>query len=923
MSNTLSSNGRGKTALVGRGGECEAVDTLLTRGKGGESAILVLRGAAGTGKTALLDYAADRSDGYRLARVVGVESEMELPFAGLHQLCGALLDRLDRLPSPQRDALATAFGLSTGAPPDRFFIGLAVLHLLSDAAEELPLLCLVDDAQWLDQSSAQALSFVARRLQAESLALLFAVREPADLDDFSRLPNLRLEGLSDEAARELLASTIGTPLDERVRARILAEARGNPLALLELPRELSPTSMAGGFGLPVELPLQSRIEASFRGRVDQLPDATQQLLLLAAAEPTGEPALLWRSASELGIDIDALDPAVEDGLLELDARVAFRHPLLRSAIYRAASNDERRTAHRALGAATDADADPDRRAWHLARAAMAFDEDVAEELERSAGRAQARGGVAAAAAFLQRAAALTLDPARRATRALQAAEAKQLAGAPQEAMMLLAGAAEGPLSELDRAMLQRLHGQIALDLRRAADAVPLLLDAARRLTALDPDLARRTYLEALRAASVAGRLGGGTLAAAKAARDAPPPSGVPRASDLLLDGLAVRFTEGYSPSAAPLRRALDAVRREGNGDAQDIRWPWIARRVAPDLFDDESWHAIATRNVQIARDTGALAVLPLALNLLSLLSCFEGKLAAAATLIEEADEIAEASGIEPIVFGRILLIACRGDASTGLDVIERLEAAASARDEGVVLTFGEHARALLYNSRAQYLEALGPAQSASSRDELMLSVWSLPELVEAAARSGNPDVAQEAVERLADCTRAAGTNLALGVEARARALVSDHDVAEPLHREAIERLGRCRLALELGRAHLGYGEWLRRDQRRVDARDPLRKANEMFTLMGARALAERARRELQATGENVRARAPEARDRLTAQEAQIAQLARDGLSNPEIAARMFISPRTVQYHLRKVFAKLDISSRNQLPDALPGESTAA
>ena len=923
MPNIPSSSLRGKAAFFGRVAECDALDRLLAEGRLGNSAILVLRGAAGTGKTALLDYAGEGAHGYRVARVVGVESEMELPFAGLHQLCGGLLDGLDRLPSPQRDALATAFGLSNGAPPDRFFIALAVLSLLSDAAEELPLLCLIDDAQWLDHSSAQVLAFVARRIQAESLVLLFAVREPAELGDLARLPNRRLEGLSDEDSRELLASAIGAPIDERVRERILAEARGNPLALLELPRELSAADLAGGFRLPAELPLQSRIEASFLRRVEQLPETTQQLLLLAAAEPTGEPALLWRSAGELGVDIDALGPAVEQGLLELDARVAFRHPLLRSGVYRAASAEARRAAHQALGAATDVEADPDRRAWHLARAAVTFDEDVAEELERSAGRAQSRGGVAAAAAFLQRAAGLTLDPARRARRALSAAEANQLAGAPQEALMLLSSAADGPLGELDRAMLQRLHGQIALDLRRGADAVPLLLDAARRLTVLDPNLARRTYLEALRAASVAGRLGSGTLAAAKAARKAPSPVGPARASDLLLDGLAIRFSEGYAASAVALKRALEAVRIEGDGDGQDIRWPWIARRVAPDLFDDETWHAIATRNVQMARASGALAVLPLALNLLSLLRCFEGKLAAAATLIEEADEIAEATGTEPIVFGRILLVGCRGEESAGLALIERSEAAARARNEGVVLTFGEHARALLYNARGRHEDALGPAQSASSRDELMLSVWALPELVEAGARSGRWDVAHEAVGRLAACTEAAGTELALGVEARARALVSDGEVAEALHREAVERLGKCRLSLELARAHLVYGEWLRREQRRVDARDALRKAHEMFTLMGAEAFAERAGRELQATGETVRARSPESRDELTAQEAQIAQLARAGLSNPEIGARMFLSPRTVQYHLRKVFAKLDISSRNQLHDALPGESTAA
>ncbi len=920
---TLSPNGHHKTVLIGRSEECARLDRLLLEAKAGASASLVLRGAAGTGKTALLDYTAGRAEGYRVVRVAGAESEMELPFAGLHQLCGPLLDRLECLPPPQRDSLATAFGLSSGAQPDRFLIGLAVLSLLSECAEELPLLCLVDDAQWLDGSSALVLAFVARRLGADSVGVVFAVREPPEVDEFARLPGLRIAGVSDADARELLASVVDAPLDQRVRGRILAEARGNPLALLELPREVSPASLAGGFGLPSELPLQSRIEASFRLRVEQLPEATRQLLLLAAAEPTGDLALLSRSADELGIEIEAMAPAVGDGMLELGARVAFRHPLMRSSIYRAAAAEDRRAAHRVLAAATNAEVDPDRRAWHLARAALGPDEDVADELERSAGRAQARGGLTAAGAFLRRAAELTLDPAKQARRGLDAAEAAQLAGAAQEALSLLATAAEGPLEEHDRAMLQRLHGQIALDLRRAADAVPLLLDAARRLEMSDRRLARETYLEALRAASVAGRLGGGVVAAARAARKAAPATGTPDAIDLLLDGLAARFTDGYAASVGALKRALAAVRGERGRVGRDVRWPWLARRVAPDLFDDDTWHAFATGNVQIARDMGALAVLPLALNYHSLLRCFEGELTAAAALLDEADEIADASNTAEMVFGRVLLAGCRGDQRQGVAQIEASEAAASARNEGVVLTFGEHARALLYNGLGQHAMALAPAQSASVRDELMVSVWALPELVEAASRCGKRELAADALEHLTERTGAAGTDLALGIEARARALVSEGTAAEALYREAIERLGCSRLFLDVARAHLLFGEWLRREQRRIDAREQLRTAHDMFDSMGAEAFSGRARRELLATGETVRARTPDARAQLTAQEVQIAQLARDGLTNPEIAARLFISPRTVQYHLRKVFTKLDISSRNQLHGAMAGDRTAA
>jgi DNA-binding CsgD family transcriptional regulator len=908
--------------LIGRREECARLDALLTGAKAGRSGVLVLRGQAGTGKSALVDYAAEGAEGWRTVRAEGVESEMELPFAGLHQLCSSLLGHLDRLPPPQREALGTAFGLTSGVRPDRFLISLATLGLLSEAAEEAPLLCLVDDAQWLDRSSLQVLAFVARRLEAESVALVFAVREPFESNELARLSELRLNGLSSADARELLASVIGAPLDESVRARILAEARGNPLALLELPREFSSTRLWGGFEPPSDGELQGRIEASFLGRVQQLTDATRLLLLLAAADPTGEAALLWRSAAELSLAADAIAPAVEDGLLEVGARVVFRHPLLRSAIYRQASPADRQAVHRALAAATDTGADPDRRAWHLAQAALGPDDDVAAELERSAGRAQARGGVAAAAAFLSRSAELTLDAGLRARRALHAASAMQLAGAPEEALALLSAAAEGPLGGLDRATLQRLDGQIALDLRRGDDAVPLLLGAARALEPLDVELARETYLEALRAASVAGRLGRGMRSAATAARHAPPPRGEPRAIDALLDGLAIRFTDGYAASAESLRRALAAVRDDG-GRNGNVRWPWIARRVAPDLFDDDAWHVLATGNVENARASGALVVLPLALNLLALVRCFEGGLSDASSLIAEADGIAEATGTPSIVFGRMLLTACRGEERAALALIEAGEAAAISRGEGVVVTFGEHARALLLNATGQHEAALAPAQSAGYRDELMVSVWALPELVEAATRCGRTDVAVAAMERLAERTSAAGTDLALGVEARARALLSDDAVAEALYREAVDRLGRTRFSFDLARAHLLYGEWLRRGQRRSDAREPLRNAFELFGGMGAAAFANRARRELLATGETVMARSEALRSNLTPQESQIAHLACEGLSNPEIGARLFISPRTVQYHLRKVFAKLDITSRNQLVRVLPGDSKVA
>jgi len=906
--------------LRGRETERARLEQLLEAVRAGESAALVLRGEAGIGKTALLDSAAELSEDYRVLRAVGVESEMELPFAALHQLCAPLLDGLERLPPPQRDALGTAFGLSSGPRPDRFLVGLAVLSLLSEAAEAQPLICLVDDAQWLDRSSAHVLSFVARRLQAESVLLLFAKRDQLEHDELAGLPELRLQGLSDADARELLASANTGPLDEQVRDRIIAETRGNPLALLELPRGLSAASLAGGFALPDELPLPSRIEASFRRRVEQLPTDTQRLLLVAAAEPIGDPTLLWRSAAELGIKVEAAAPAEADNLMEVGARVAFRHPLLRSAIYRAASPEERRSAHRALAGATDPEADPDRRAWHRAHAALAPDEDVAVELELSAARAQARGGLAAAAAFLERAAELTPEPGRRARRVLAAARAKRLAGLPHAALALLATTATGPLDEFDAAMLQRVRGQIGLDLSRGGEAAPLLLDAAKRLESLDATLARETHLEALWAASVAGRLGGGVLDAAKAARAAPPAPEPPRSTDLLVDGLAVRFTQGYAAGAAILKRAVDTYRDEAG---RDLLWPWMAARVTVELFDDEAWNMFATRHVQIARDTGALNVLPAALNSLATMRIAEGNLDGAATVLDEADAITAATGNVRTVAGRLLLAACRGDEAQASILIEAIEREAPARGDGVMLTAGEYARALLHNGLGQYEAALAAAQQASAQDELGVSSFVLPELVEAAARSDRPRVAADALERLSERTRAAGTEFAFGIEARSRALMSEGAPAEGLYHKAIEELDRTRMRLEVARAHLLYGEWLRRENRRVDAREQLRSAHELFATMGAEGFAERAARELLATGERARKRTADTRGELTAQEAQIAQLAREGYSNPEIGAQLFISPRTVEYHLHKVFTKLAISSRTQLDGALPPETREA
>src|SRR5437660_1856148 len=906
--------------LRGRASECARLDELLSAVRRGESGALVLRGEAGMGKTALLDYTSRVCEGCRVIRAGGVESELELPFAALHQLCMPLLDDLETLPAPQLDALRTAFGLRSGPRPDRFLVGLAVLTLLSDAAEAQPLICVVDDAQWLDRCSAQVVAVVARRLQAGALVVLFAGRDQDQRTELAGLPALALRRLSDADARELLASSTPGRLDERVRQRIIDEARGNPLALLELPRGVSSASLAGGFAVADSLPLVSRVEASFRRRVDQLPEETQRLLLLGAADPTGDPMLLWQAASVLGLPIEAAAPAEAADLIAVGTRVTFRHPLLRSAIYGAASPDRRRTAHRALAEAIDAKRDPDRRAWHRAHAALAPDEEVALELELSAGRAQARGGIAAAAAFLQRAVALTADPARRAERALAAAQASLEAGAFDAALGVLDTAEAGPLDEFQRARLDLLRGRIASASSFGIGAAQLL-KAARQLEPLDVDLARETYLEAWGAATAAGELdSAGTLReVSRAVCSAPSPAHDPLASDLLLDGLAQLVAEGLGPAAPTLRKAVSAFR----DDEKVLHFGAMAATAAAALWDVESWDEVINRQLQLARDAGALAQLATALQGKGIVVTWSGDFRGAASVIAEANAVTAVTGIRIASYGGMLLAAYQGREAEASALLTTTIENATASGEGVGLQFARWASAVLFNGLGRYGEALVVARQASdAAPELFISHWALAELVEACARSGNSNLAAEALERLVEAPSASGTDWGLGIVARSRALVSEDDAAEALYLEAITRLGRTPLRPELARAHLVYGEWLRRENRRMDAREQLRTAYELFISFGADAFAERTRRELLATGEKVRKRSDETRGQLTAQEEQIARLAADAQTNQEIGAQLFLSPRTIEWHLHKVFTKLGVASRMQLRDKLPDAARA-
>jgi DNA-binding CsgD family transcriptional regulator len=894
--------------------EREALDGVLAHAREGESAVLVIRGEAGIGKTALLRYAARRASGFRVAQVTGAEAEMELPFAGIHQLCAPLLDQLDVLPQPQQDALNVALGLAPGDVPDRFVVGLAVLGLLSAAAEERPLLCLVEDSQWLDEASGVILGFLARRLLAESVAMVATVREPNTRQDFGGLPELVLRGLPEEDARTLLGRAVPGGLDDRVRDRIVAETRGNPLALLDLPRSRSAAELAGGFELLPATDLPRHLEDHYLERAGELPEATQRLLLLAAAEPIGDATLVWRAAHGLGIAESSLAPAEDAQLVEVGARVRFRHPLVRSAVYRAAVVSERRAAHRALGEATDPETDPDRRAWHRAHAAVGVDEEVAAELERSADRARARGGAAAAAAFLARAVELTPDPGERSTRALAAARAKFDAGASDAALELLATAELAPLDELQRARLERLRAEIAFERTRGSDAPALLLDAALRLEPLDAAMARETHLEAIAAALFAGRLAGkpDVRELAEAAQAAPPAQQPARAIDLLLDGLATRFTDGYAASVPPVRKALAAFGEVDGLTGADVRWLWLACRLAQDLWDDELWHELASRGVRVARDTGALTLIAGMANFLAAFNVHSGAVDNAAGLIDEVDAITHATGIPPLNYAGLMLAAWRGDQAQMHAIADNVLPGAMARGEGYSLGIFWWMTALMHNGHGRYGEALADAQRACEHEDVIAYGWALVELIEAGVHVGRPDEAAAALERLSERTRASGTDWALGIEAGSRALLSEAEDAEPLYREAVERLERSRGVVHLARARLLYGEWLRRENRRVDAREQLRAAHEMFSGIGGDGFAERARHELLATGETARKRTDDARGVLTPQEAHIARLASEGLSNPEIGAQLFISPRTVQYHLRKVFLKLDITSRNQL-----------
>ncbi|WP_245716752.1 helix-turn-helix transcriptional regulator [Nocardia mikamii] len=904
---------RRSVGLVGRQSECAVLDGLITAVRTGESRVLVVHGTAGVGKSALLEHLAEAAAGLRQLRAVGVESEMELPFAALHQLCVPLLDRLAELPAPQRDSLETVFGMRSGTPPQPFLVGLAVLSLFSDASESGPVLCVVDDAQWMDQASAQVLGFVARRLLAESVALVFAARDRTP--QLSGLPDLEVSGLARADALALLDSATLGQLDSHIRDRVVAEAAGNPLALLELPRERTVTQLAGGYGLLHPESLPTRIEQSFLTRIAALPHQSRLLLLIAAAEPVGDPALVWGAADRLGVAPEtALDDDTER-LVSFDIRVTFRHPLVRSAVYRAAGDVERRAVHLALAEVTDPRVDPDRRAWHLASAAAGPDEAVAAELERSAGRAQARGGMAAAAAFLQRSVLLTVDSERRAERAVAAADTSVRAGDLDAARRFLDIAELDARSESLSARAYLVRGRIAHAAGFNNEAPPMLLTAARRLEPFDMALARETYLLAWGAAAWGAADADSLMSISEAIRKLPAPPGDPRPIDLVLEACALLVTEGLGTAITTLRRAMAALVELPVPDV--LRWGWAACGLSPAVWSEQVMIETYSRAAEVVRAAGILTELPIYLASLGAATSLIGDFTTAAGIVAESEGLAAATGIPLAPYTTLILTAMQGHENEAAPLIAATIEQTGADGQLTGVTTAHWAAAVLYNGLARYEEALSAAQASTRIAQLVVSVWVLPELIEAAVRVHDDAAAREALDRLVAAAAAGDTDWSHGILARCRALLAG-EAAEDLYRESIDRLGKTLMRPELARAHLLYGEWLRRQSRRVDARRQLRTAYDMFVSIGMAAFAERARRELLAAGEKARKRTVEsAPDELTPQERQIAQLVGAGLSNPEVGARMYLSPRTVEWHLRKIFTKLSITSRRELRDALP------
>ncbi|MET7335115.1 AAA family ATPase [Nonomuraea sp. NPDC005650] len=880
--------------LVGRHELQQRVDELTGAARTGQGGALVLEGEAGIGKSALLEYARNAAPGFRVVRTSGSEFEQELPYSALHQLCVPMLKHLVELPNRHRDALRVAFGLAEGTP-DPFQIGLAALGLVTAAARERPLLCLIDDAQWVDTASARAMVFLARRVAADPAAMIFAVRPTYAANGFGELPQLAVRGLSDEDAKVLLTTRSPFPLDDQVRDRLVAEAQGNPLALLELPR-------AGGFVPPDGSSVPTRIEYGYQARLAGLSAEARLLLIAASADPTGDPGLLWPAARRLNLDVTSAGAEADaTGLVEFGTRVRFCHPLARSAVYRAADAGERRTVHEALAAVTDPTMAPDRQAWHRAQASPGPDDDVADELERCATRAQARGGVAAAAAFLERSVALSLDPERRIVRTLRAAQAGFDAGASGRAADLLALLGTVTLDEFQHADVDLLRGRIAFTQHDDGSGPMLMVRAAQRLASLDPDRARDCFLDAVEMSLSVGRGGVVIDRVLTAARSGAPAPSSPDA----LDALIVLAADGYEAAVPLLRHALYGI-----GEPFWTRRPALATMIAVELWDPDTLAAIAAWLVKAGRASGSPLLLRLGLAQKAVEAILIGDIGQAIATTAEEAAIADATGAAPLLHHRLHLAALRGRRDEALELFEAATAAPTTGGPGQVTNL-HWTTAMLHNGLADYPAALAAARKATEHGDLFLTGAALPELIEAAVRCDDHITAAQALDSLTERTQAAGTIAGRGVAAYSRGLVTG---VEDHYREAVDLLAEGPLLPYLGRAQLLYGEWLRREGRRRDCREHLRTAHELLSRAGAEGFARRAADELRATGEKVQTWSEQTYGKLTMHEVAVARLVASGATSNEVAVQLYISKRTVDAHLRNIFRKLGINSRRQLKD---------
>ncbi|MPV90258.1 AAA family ATPase, partial [Georgenia ruanii] len=918
--------------LLDRGEEKRTLDQVLDRVRAGASGVLVLRGEPGVGKSALLDYAVERASDLRVAKTVAVESETALSFAAVHQLLLPFLSVADRLPEPQRRALGVAFGLQAGPPADPFLVGLAVLTLLAEIGAFQPVLCVIDDAQWLDDESADVLAFVARRLLADRVGMLFAIRETMEPDPhLQALPGLPLAGLPAQHAHELLETSVGRPIDVRVAARIIAETGGNPLAVVEVARELSSEQLIGRAPLSEPLPVGHKLEELFLRRVRELPRDTQTLLLLAAAEIPSRGDRLWKAAGSLGVTELAAAPAESRGMVVFGPEVRFSHPLVRSAVYHGAAPGQRREAHRALAGACDPQIDEGPRASHLAAATAGPDEGVAVQLEMAADRAKSRGGYSAMAALLERAALLTPLEERRAERRLLAAKTHVAAGALDRAEALLGEAATGLHDPRSTAQATQLEGRIRFHRGRVAEAVFSLLCAARRLRSLDPREARDALLSALEAAVFAGWAPSAPLLQeiARTAQHLPHTGDPPdSAAQLLLQGCITRLTSGYVAAVPTLRRTVQAFLADEIDQDVALQRVELAAVLAADLWDDSAVEQLAADWIDRARGIGALPRLAAALAFRGVyVDGPAGRLAAARVAESEAHELAEATGnpaiVPPTGAHTLLTLALSGREAEARAIASAVAGEAPGRGAVGEMAMAASFLGVLELSLGNYGSAVVCLDAAYTDDTPLVGTRSLPDLVEAAVRSGRRDLAERALHRLEDRATATGTSLALGLLARSRALLATPAQALDEYEDALDRLGRTRAASEVARTLLLYGEWLRRQRRRREARAQLRTAHDMFDGMGMYAFAERARLELSATGEHVPKRETETPEDLTPREAQVAALVSQGAANRDIAAQLFVSPSTVEYHLHKVFRKFGVTSRTQLAHRVINQGSGA